>query len=54
MVKTWAEKRISQFYGVTAYLDEAELCDEVIFLNEGEILFLETPNILKDSMKDSI
>jgi ABC-2 type transport system ATP-binding protein len=43
-------------YGVTvvwstAYLDEAELCDEVILLNEGEILFNGVPELLKESMR---
>ncbi len=34
----------------TAYLDEAELCDEVILLNEGEILFQGVPKLLKERM----
>lgn len=34
----------------TAYLDEAELCDEVILLNKGEILFNGIPELLKKSM----
>ncbi len=36
----------------TAYLDEAELCDEVILLNEGEILFKGLPGVLKESMRE--
>ena len=38
----------------TAYLDEAELCDEVILLNEGDILFFGNPDILKERMKGKV
>ncbi len=35
----------------TAYLDEAELCDEVILLGEGEILFHGDPADLRSTMR---
>lgn len=38
----------------TAYLDEAELCDEVVLLNEGDILFFGNPDILKNKMADKV
>ncbi len=38
----------------TAYLDEAALCDEVILLNEGEILFNGVPSNLSDTMKGKV
>jgi ABC-2 type transport system ATP-binding protein len=36
----------------TAYLDEAELCREVLLLNQGELLFAGPPNQLTDRMKE--
>lgn len=53
MVENLTKENITVLWS-TAYLDEAELCDEVILLNEGEILFFGNPNILKDSMKDRV
>jgi ABC-2 type transport system ATP-binding protein len=38
----------------TAYLDEAELCDEVILLNEGSILFEGIPKDLSQTMKGKV
>ena len=38
----------------TAYLDEAELCDEVILLNEGTILFEGIPKDLSKTMKGKV
>lgn len=38
----------------TAYLDEAALCDEVILLNEGDILFNGIPSDLSNTMKDKV
>ena len=38
MVENLTKENITVLWS-TAYLDEAELCDEVILLNEGEILF---------------
>jgi len=38
----------------TAYLDEAELCDDVILLNDGEVLFNSKPEVLKDTMAGKI
>ncbi len=35
----------------TAYLDEAERCDEVILLNEGRILYAGDPRKLTDTMR---
>ncbi|RMD86479.1 MAG: ABC transporter ATP-binding protein [Alphaproteobacteria bacterium] len=35
----------------TAYLDEAERCDEVLLLNEGRLLFAGPPGALKDMMR---
>src|SRR5262249_14525291 len=36
----------------TAYLDEAELCDEVLLLNEGRLLFAGKPSALTVRVKD--
>ncbi len=38
----------------TSYLDEAQNCDEVILLNEGNCLYLGTPQNLKKNMKDRV
>ena len=38
----------------TSYLDEAQNCDEVILLNEGNCLYQGTPQNLKKSMKDRV
>ncbi len=38
----------------TAYLDEAELCDEVILLNEGEIIFNGIPKDLSNTMENKV
>ncbi|QDF28536.1 ATP-binding cassette domain-containing protein [Halarcobacter anaerophilus] len=38
----------------TAYLDEAALCDEVILLNEGDILFNGIPLDLSNTMKGKV
>ena len=38
----------------TAYLDEAELCDEVILLNEGSILFEGIPKELSKTMESKV
>ncbi|QKF81546.1 ATP-binding cassette domain-containing protein [Halarcobacter ebronensis] len=55
----WAivDKLISDGVGVvwsTAYLDEAAICDEVILLNEGEILFSGEPKNLSNTMEGKI
>src|SRR5262249_47334050 len=36
----------------TAYLDEAELCGEVLLVNEGELLFSGKPHDLTSRMRD--
>ncbi|MCT7610577.1 ATP-binding cassette domain-containing protein [Aliarcobacter butzleri] len=38
----------------TSYLDEAQNCDEVILLNEGNCLYQGTPKNLKENMKDRV
>lgn len=38
----------------TAYLDEAQLCDEVILLNEGKILFNGKPQDLTNTMQGKV
>lgn len=38
----------------TSYLDEADMCDEVILLNNGEILFNGTPKELQVKMEDRV
>jgi ABC-2 type transport system ATP-binding protein len=38
----------------TSYLDEAEKCDEVMVLNEGEIVFLGPPNELTKEAEDKV
>lgn len=53
MVENLTKENVTVLWS-TAYLDEAELCDEVLLLNEGNILFFGNPDILKDSMKDRV
>ena len=53
MVENLTKENITVLWS-TAYLDEAELCDEVMLLNEGKILFFGNPDILKNSMKDRV
>ena len=50
MVENLTKEGVSVVWS-TAYLDEAELCDEVILLNEGELLFQGDPKVLKETMK---
>src|SRR5690606_4663812 len=38
----------------TAYLDEAELCDRVILLNEGKVLFRGPPQELNERMRGRV
>ncbi|MCR1815508.1 ATP-binding cassette domain-containing protein [Aliarcobacter butzleri] len=38
----------------TSYLDEAQNCDEVILLNEGNCLYQGTPQNLKENVKDRV
>lgn len=38
----------------TAYLDEAQLCDEVILLNQGTVLFNGKPDDLKKTMNNKV
>lgn len=38
----------------TAYLDEAALCEEVILLNEGEVLFKGNPKKLSQTMENKV
>ncbi|MDN5079953.1 ATP-binding cassette domain-containing protein [Aliarcobacter butzleri] len=38
----------------TSYLDEAQNCDEVILLNEGNCLYQGSPQNLKENMKDRV
>ena len=38
----------------TAYLDEAEACDEVLLLNEGKMLFYGKPGELTSRMRDRV
>ena len=35
----------------TSYLDEAELCPEVLLMNEGKLLFAGDPSELTDRVK---
>ena len=51
MVENLTSEGVSVVWS-TAYLDEAELCDEVILLNEGEILFKGAPEVLKETMRE--
>lgn len=53
MVQNLTSEGVSVVWS-TAYLDEAELCDEVILLNEGQILFQGKPEHLKKPMKDRV
>lgn len=38
----------------TAYLEEAERCDRVAFLNEGRVLALDRPDTLRASLEDEV
>jgi len=38
----------------TSYLDEADICDEVILLNEGVCLYQGTPQILRERMRNRV
>ena len=53
MVENLTKENVTVLWS-TAYLDEAELCDEVILLNEGDILFFGNPDILKERMKGKV
>ena len=53
MVENLTKENVTVLWS-TAYLDEAELCDEVLLLNEGDILFFGNPSILKETMKDRV
>ena len=53
MVENLTKENVTVLWS-TAYLDEAELCDEVLLLNEGNILFFGNPDILKNDMKDRV
>jgi ABC-2 type transport system ATP-binding protein len=53
MVENLTKENVTVLWS-TAYLDEAELCDEVILLNEGDILFFGNPDILKEKMKGKV
>ena len=53
MVENLTKENVTVLWS-TAYLDEAELCDEVLLLNEGNILFFGNPSILKETMKDRV
>lgn len=55
----WAivNKLIEEDIGVvwsTAYLDEAQACDEVILLNEGKVLFKGLPQTLSETMNGKV
>ena len=49
MVKALADDDIAVIWS-TAYLDEAELCDDVVLLNEGHLLFKGAPARLTERM----
>ena len=53
MVENLTKENVTVLWS-TAYLDEAELCDEVLLLNEGDILFFGNPSISKETMKDRV
>ena len=53
MVENLTKENVTVLWS-TAYLDEAELCDEVILLNEGDILFFGNPDILRNKMDDKV
>ncbi len=53
MVKELIKEDVGVIYS-TAYLDEAEKCDEVILLNEGKILYGGKPQELSDTMKGKV
>lgn len=53
IVKQLVDEGVSVVWS-TAYLDEASLCDEVILLNEGKVLFNGIPKDLSNSMKNKV
>lgn len=50
MVKDLVDDGIAVVWS-TAYLDEAELCDDVLLLNQGKLLFQGPPRALTDRMQ---
>lgn len=53
MVKELIDEGITVVWS-TAYLDEAERCDSVLLLNEGELLYNGEPKALTDKMKGRV
>jgi ABC-2 type transport system ATP-binding protein len=53
MVRELADDKMAVVWS-TAYLDEAEQCDEVILLNEGKLLFSGTPKELTNRVKGRV
>jgi ABC-2 type transport system ATP-binding protein len=51
MVRSLVEQDIAVVWS-TAYLDEAELCDDVLLLNEGKLLFNGPPKELTQRVQD--
>jgi len=53
MIKALVKEGVGIVYS-TSYLDEAEKCDEVILLNEGQVLYSGKPQSLSDSMQGKV
>ncbi len=53
MVRELADEDMAVVWS-TAYLDEASLCDDVILLNEGKLLFSGIPNDLTSRIEDRV
>lgn len=53
MTQKLLDEKISIIWA-TSYLDEAELCDKVILLNEGEILFLGKPKEIEKQLDNRV
>ncbi len=53
MVQELLKEGISVLWS-TAYLDEAEKCDEVLLLNEGKLLYSGSPGLLSEKMEGKV
>ncbi len=49
MVKTLIDEGITVIWS-TSYLDEAELCDEVLLMNEGQLVYSGTPQTITEKL----
>ncbi|MFT7861080.1 MAG: ATP-binding cassette domain-containing protein [Sulfurimonas sp.] len=53
MVQKLLDEKIAVIWG-TSYLDEADHCDEIILLSEGDMLYHGTPEGMKEPLKEEV